>query len=199
MPPTDTPAATTLAADTETNGDAQPRPRVAADPVLIETERLLMTGWRAAEIDDLVRLHGDPEIARYLSAEGLPWSREQAEASLAHWIALFSTRRLGKLRLVRKADGILVGRAGFGIFPPTGEAEIGYALFREHWGRGYALEAARALRDWFFATGSGDHFIGFADWRNAPSLAILRRIGMTETHRAVVNGMDCQFHVLRRG
>lgn len=170
----------------------------ASDLVLIETDRLLMTGWRMEEIDDLVRLHGDPEIARYLSAGGEPWTREQAAASLAEWIGLFRTRRLGKLRLVRKTDGVLVGRAGYGIFPPTGEAEIGYALFREHWGAGYAFEAAAALRDWYLAT-EGDHFIGFADWRNEPSLRILRGIGMTETHRETVKGMDCQFHVLRRG
>jgi len=195
VPPTETPAEIT---STTAAGNADDERPIAGDGVLIETERLLMTGWRADEIDDLVRLHGDAEIARYLSAEGLPWNRDQARQSLGQWIELFSSRRLGKLRLTRKADGVLVGRAGFGIFPPTGEAEIGYALFREFWGQGYALEAASALRDWFFATGAGDHFIGFADVRNAPSLKILRSIGMTETHRAVVNGMDCQFHVLRR-
>ena len=50
----------------------------------------------------------------------------------------------GKLRVRRKADGVLVGRAGFGMH--EGEPELGYALYREHWGQGYAAEAARAVQ-----------------------------------------------------
>ncbi|MBN9305409.1 MAG: hypothetical protein BGO82_02855 [Devosia sp. 67-54] len=166
------------------------------DLALIETERLVLSGWRREQLDDLVRLHGDPEISRYFTASGAAWSRETCAQSLAHWIELFETQRLGKLRVTRKADGVLLGRAGFGVYEVTGEPEIGYALFREHQGHGYATEAASALRDWIFRATDWDHFIGFADVRNAPSLAVLRRIGMRETHVADVDGMQCRFHVL---
>jgi ribosomal-protein-alanine N-acetyltransferase len=170
-----------------------------SDLDLLETERLVLSGWRMDQVDDLVRLHGTEDIARYLSVSGAPWSREQAEAALAHWIDLFETRRLGKLRLTRKSDGALVGRAGFGIYPPTGEPEIGYALFQEHHGQGYATEAATALRDWIFRDTDASHFIGFADTRNAPSLAILRKIGMVPTRVEVEpNGLLCQFHIYER-
>ena len=111
---------------------------------------------------------------------------------------LFETQRLGKLRVTRKADGVLLGRAGFGVHGPTGEPEIGYALFREHQGHGYATEAATALRDWIFRDTEWVHFIGFADVRNAPSLAVLKRIGMRETHVSDFEGMTCQFHVLEK-
>ncbi len=39
--------------------------------------------------------------------------------------------------------------------------------YPEHWGNGYATEAAAALRDWIFRETDWDHFIGFADVRNA--------------------------------
>ena len=42
---------------------------------LFETDRLILSGWRDDELDDLVRLHGDPLVARYLDADGQPWSR----------------------------------------------------------------------------------------------------------------------------
>ncbi len=115
-------------------------------------------------------------------AHGRPWTRPEMETALAHWIALFETRQLGKLRVRRKSDGELVGRAGFGIYAPTGEAEIGYSLYPAHWGNGYAFEAASALRDWYFAAKAEDHFIGLADVRNTASLKVLDRIGMTRTH-----------------
>jgi RimJ/RimL family protein N-acetyltransferase len=143
-------------------------------------------------------LHGDPEISRYLSASGEPWSRDQCAARLDQWIALFGTKRMGKLRVSRKSDGALLGRAGFGLHGPTGEPEIGYALYREHRGQGYATEAAAALRDWIFRDTDWDHFIGFADERNAPSIRILRAIGMTETRRGDFEGMPCVFLTLEK-
>lgn len=165
---------------------------------LIETERLVLSGWRRDQLDDLVRLHSDPEIARYFTASGAPWSREKCAARLEQWIEQFQDSRMGKLRVQRKSDGALVGRAGFGLHGPTGEPEIGYALFHEHQGRGYATEAATALRDWIFRETTWTHFIGFADVRNAPSIRILRGIGMRETHRADFEGMACVFHVLEK-
>jgi len=166
---------------------------------LFETERLVLSGWRMDQLDDLVALHGNPNVSRYLTASGAPWTREQAEAAVRGWIELFETRRLGKLRLTRKSDGTFIGRAGYGIYPRTGEPELGYALFDEHQGAGYATEAAAGLRDWIFRETGATHFIGFADTRNAPSLAVLKRIGMEETHiETEPNGLTCQFHIYRR-
>lgn len=166
--------------------------------VLLESERLLLCGWHKEQLDDLVRLHGDPETARYLSDDGHAWTRAECAARLSVWIDNFSTHRMGKLRLIRKSDGVFVGRAGFGLYPPTGEPEIGYALLPEHRGAGYATEAASALRDWIFHDTAWDQFIGFADIRNYPSLAILRRIGMVPTHVETVDGITAQFHILTR-
>ena len=167
--------------------------------VLLETERLRLSGWRADQVDDLLQLHGDPEISRYLTLGGEPWSRDQATEAITSWIALFESQKLGKLRAERKSDGVLVGRAGYSIYPPTGEPELGFALFREHQGHGYATEAAAALRDWLFEATYYDHFIGFADTRNSASLAVLTRIGMERTHVEVFpDGVPCQFHILRK-
>lgn len=169
------------------------------DLVLFETERLVLSGWRRDQIDDLVRLHGDPVVAQYLAHHGQPWSMEEMEGALDHWIELFETRRLGKMRVTRKSDGMLVGRCGYGIYGPTGEPEIGYSLFPEYWGQGYAFEAASGMRDWIFRETDAPHFIGMADVRNAASLKVLGRIGMERTVVAPNDhGQVCQFHILRR-
>lgn len=171
---------------------------MAPDATLFETDRLLLQGWRMDQIGDLLRLHGDPEIARYLSADGLPWGEDKAKKRLAEWLDNFQTHRMGKLRLIRKSDDQFIGRAGFGLHPPDSTPEIGYALFRDYRGQGYATEAASGLRDWFFRETDGDHFIGFADSRNTPSLKVLRAIGMRETHVEVIEGMTCVFHIYER-
>jgi len=165
---------------------------------VLETERLRLTNWLPEHIDDLVRLHGDPEVSRYLTADGAPETRQRAEERLALWADNFREHRMGKLRMTRRSDGAFVGRAGFGIYPRTGEPEIGYALLRENWGKGYATEAAAGLRDWFFEQTERDHFIGFADARNAASIRILQAIGMRPTVVRAHAGVDCQFHLFTR-
>lgn len=170
-----------------------------SDLDLFETERLVLSGWRREQIGDLVRLHGNPVVAKYLSAEGEPWSQERMESALDHWIELFETRRLGKLRVTRKADGVLVGRCGYSIHGPTQEPELGYALYPEFWGHGYATEAAAGQRDWIFRAMDVPRILGFADVRNNASRKVLRAIGMRETVVAEDSGMTVQFHELLRG
>lgn len=152
------------------------------DLLLLETERLKLYGWRRDQLDDLVRLHGDPVVARYLRADGQPWTRAQCATALDHWIDLFETRRLGKMRVVRKSDGVLVGRTGYGVHGPDATPEMGFSLYPQYWGKGYVTEAASALRDWIFRETDNTFFIGMADARNTASLAALRRIGMVDTH-----------------
>jgi RimJ/RimL family protein N-acetyltransferase len=169
-----------------------------SDLTLFETDRLVLSGWRNDQLDDLLALHGDPLVARYLDADGRPWSREKAEARLAIWGDNFARQRMGKLRLTRKSDGQFVGRAGFGLFGNKGEPEIGYALLPQYHGQGYATEAASGLRDWIFRETDWDYFLGFADVRNTASLAVLQRIGMEKTHVDVIDEQACQFHIMRK-
>lgn len=163
---------------------------------LLETERLVLSGWRRDQIGDLVRLHGDPVVARYLTPHGQPWTQEAMETSLDHWIELFETQRLGKLRVRRKSDGVLVGRAGYGIYGHGNVPEIGYSLYPEHWGNGYAVEAAAALRDWLWRETEWDHFFGMADINNAASIKVLRKIGMTPIGQGwTEEDHHCEFHI----
>lgn len=165
---------------------------------LIETERLILSGWSPEDYPDLVRLHGDPVVARYLAVEGRPWTDAEMRDALAHWMDLFASRRLGKLRVRRKADNVLVGRAGYGVHGPSEVPELGYALYPEFWGNGYAYEAASALRDWLFANTAWDHFLGMADTRNLASLKVLRKVGLVDTHQEPEGPRMLQFLIMKR-
>jgi ribosomal-protein-alanine N-acetyltransferase len=170
---------------------------MAPDLTLLETDRLWLTGWREDQVDDLFRLHGNADTARYLSHDGHAWTMDECAKNVGIYIDNFRKHRLGKLRLIRKSDGEFVGRAGFGLFPGD-IPEIGYALLPENRGQGYALEAASALRDWIFRETAWGHFVGFADVRNAASLKILTAIGMRETHVDVLEGITGQFFILNK-
>lgn len=170
-----------------------------SDLDLLETERLVLSGWRADQVDDLYRLHGDPVVARYLTEHGRPWTKQEMDSAVAHWIALYERQKMGKLRVTRKSDGVLVGRCGFGVYGPEETPEIGYSLFPEFWGHGYVFEAASALRDWYWRDTERDHFIGIADVQNENSLKVLRKLGGIYTHTGPNDhGQVCEWYRYER-
>lgn len=151
---------------------------------VLETDRLRLTTWAREHLDDVISLHADPGVMRFISPDGAPEDLRQAQTRMAEWAGEYARFGLGKFRVTRRSDDMFVGRAGFGVLDDTLEPEISYTLMRSHWGQGYALELAVALRDWIFTHKDYGHFIGFADANNAASLHILEKIGMTPTHNA---------------
>ena len=116
--------------------------------------------------------------------------RMEAEPHRREWMA-----RL----MVGEGEGA-VGHCGFHGPPHTiGRAEIGYTVFSQYRGRGYAKEAARGLVDWAFEQGEREVYATVSP-NNAPSLAVVRRLGFTQvgTQEDEVDGLELVF-VIRAG
>jgi len=116
--------------------------------------------------------------------------RMEAEPDRRQWMA-----RL----IVGESEGA-VGHCGFHGPPDTvGRAEIGYTVFSQFRGRGYAKEAARGLVDWAFEQGEREVYAAVSP-NNGPSLAVVRRLGFTQigTQEDEVDGLELVF-VIRAG
>jgi RimJ/RimL family protein N-acetyltransferase len=165
---------------------------------VLGTARLAIVPFAPADVDVLLALHADPEVQRFLDPEGRPWPRSVIEAKIAGWME--DERRLGyaKWKVVRRDDGAFLGRAGFGVLNETGETELGFALAREHWGRGYATELATGLLVWVFAHTALDHVIAIVHERNAASRRVLEKAGMRQRERRVWHGMPFAFYATER-
>jgi [ribosomal protein S5]-alanine N-acetyltransferase len=89
--------------------------------------------------------------------------------------------------VVLRSESRLVGHAGFhgppGVNGPSqpDALELGYTIFPEFRGRGYATEAAQALMDWAAETHGIRHFIASIAPANQASLAIVRKLGFVRT------------------
>jgi RimJ/RimL family protein N-acetyltransferase len=94
---------------------------------------------------------------------------------------------LGRAIVERDADRIMVGHAGFhgepGVNGPgrPRALEIGYTVFPDHRGRGYATEAAVALMNWARRERGVHHFVASVAPSNHPSLAIVQKLGFVQT------------------
>lgn len=119
--------------------------------------------------------------------------RKMAEdPAAAEWVA----PRLMVLRASREA----VGNLGFHLAPDAGgQVEIGYSVFPAHRGRGYTVEAASLLIDWAVRERGVTRFRASVSPANAPSLAVVRRLGFHQTGSRVdeVDGEELVFEMVR--
>ena len=115
------------------------------------TRRLTAERLQETHLADLVALHLDPDVSRYLGGVRSP---EQTRAYLAVNIAHWERHGFG-LWVLRTRTGEFAGRAGIRHLALDGvdEVEIAYTLKRAFWGEGLASEITKALVE--FALGAG--------------------------------------------
>lgn len=140
------------------------------------TERLRLRALRQQDFDDYARFMADPEVTRYLGP-GVPASRADAWRGFAMHLGHWALRGFGNWGVERRSDGVFLGRVG--LFEPEGwpAMEVGWTLGREHWGRGYATEAARASLDFAWERLGARRVISVIHPDNAASIAVAERIG----------------------
>jgi [ribosomal protein S5]-alanine N-acetyltransferase len=151
---------------------------------LAELERLPeldtpRTTLRALAVDDaaaLFEIYSDPEAMRYWSSpphadEGR--TREMIGAAQRG----FEERTTLQWGIERKGDARLLGTVTLMTEPEQPRAELGFILGRDHWGRGYAGEAQRAVIDFAFEVLGLRRLEAETDPRNEASVRSLERLG----------------------
>lgn len=145
----------------------------------IETERLILRAWRESDVAPFFAMMAEPEVARFLSSTQAPMDRIDAWRTLSVLLGHWALRGYGLFVVEEKASGVFVGRVG--AWKPEGrdEVELGWGLAHTHWGKGYALEAARAAGDWMFETLALERIASFIHIGNTSSQNLARRLDMT--------------------
>ena len=146
------------------------RPRVTAAPV-IRTSRLVLRPCRIEDFEPYAAFLAS-DRARFLHG---PHTRETAwqwfTDSIAHW-PLF-----GYGGLMVEAGGRLVGQVGITSGMRFPEPELGWLLFDGCEGRGYATEAALALRNFAYENAGLETLVSYCSLANAGSVAVAERLG----------------------
>lgn len=146
----------------------------------LRSRRLGFRTWTAADRDLAVGLWCDPAVTRWF---GGPFDEEWAVRRLAAEMAHQETHGYQYWPLFRLDDGTHVGCCGLHPREPAARiGSFGFHLRREHWGRGYATEAARtAIRFAFEVLDVRSLFAGHHP-RNLASRHVLDKLGFHYTH-----------------
>ena len=172
---------------------------------MITTDRLLLRKPRPEDAPAFAAMLRDAEVMHYIGGV----TDEPADAVVDRWRERWSANGVGPFVLVRREDERVVGRAGIVVWDTRAwrnctraeagehaQDELGWALLREHWGRGYATEGALAVRDWAWREAGIASLISLINPDNVASRRVAERLGCMRGNRVRLDeGVLCDVWV----
>ncbi|UFH49815.1 GNAT family N-acetyltransferase [Pseudomonas sp. KNUC1026] len=175
-------------------------------PILeLRSPRLRLRQWRDADLDAFSAMCADEQVMRHLPAL---LSRLESAALIGRIRGHFNEYGYGLWALEHHDSGAFIGLTGLlqvsfdAPFAPA--VEIGWRLAREHWGLGYASEAAVACLSAAFGKLELDEVVSFTAHSNLPSEKVMQALGMVHDpegdfdHPGLPEGHPLRRHLLYR-
>jgi len=187
---------------------------LALDTDQIESERLIFRRIEQADFEFFARIHADPIVAKYLG-NGRMRSIQETRALLEMFYETYKSLELGPLAVLRKSDGVLIGRCGLSDMAlevntasrklpriwyqrsqvpldtnVVFEQELGYTFDRNYWGQGYASEAAARVFEYASSTMRFRRIVSVIHPDNTPSIKIAKRCGARQENNVVLMGQE---------
>lgn len=144
---------------------------------VITTPRTVLRWISEDDIDGLYAIFSDPQVMRYWSSG--PLENREAAAAMQREIADSNEKEtMIKWGLALRDSNLVIGTATlFNLNLDNGRAEIGYAMGRAHWGKGYMNEALSGLVRHAFEVMNLRRLEADVDPRNNASIRTLERLG----------------------
>ena len=166
--------------------------------IISETERLTIRSLAEADIPQITSLWADEQVTRFM---GGPRVYQEVSASLKRDLEA-PLLRFDLWAVVEKGSGAIVGHCG--LLPKTvdgrDEVELVYVIAPAFWRRGYASEAAAAIRDYAFQTLGVPRLVSLINPANTASERVALKLGMkfeSETVRS--SGKKMKVYALAAG
>ena len=143
-------------------------------------QRVALRRFRLADVAPFVAYRSAAEVARFQSWDA-PYPREEGERFVRQMMRQHpdTAGQWFQFAVVLRPAGQLVGDcAAIPHAADPRQCEIGFTIASEHQGHGYATEAARLLAGYLFGSRGKHRITACCDPRNAPSIAVLERLGM---------------------
>jgi RimJ/RimL family protein N-acetyltransferase len=171
----------------------------------LATSRLRLRAWRESDLAPFAALNGDPTVMEHFPST---LSREESDAFAARIGEHFARHGFGLWAIEAPGVAEFLGFVGLSIprfdAPFTPCVEVGWRLAREHWGHGYAPEAALAALRFGFERLGLEEIVSFTVPANVKSRRVMEKIGMHRDpaddfdHPALAAGHPLRRHVLYR-
>lgn len=164
--------------------------------VIVETERLILRRFTMDDVGAMHRILGDAEVMAF-SIKGVQ-SRKDVEDLLKRQIGEYDKHGFGNWAVVEKGSGQLIGVCGLRSqrIEDNQEFEISYRFNKDWHGRGYATEAARAVRQYAFTSLGMKRVVSLIESGNRASVGVAQKNGMRLDREVVFMGVRAGLYVV---
>ncbi len=146
----------------------------------LKTERLILRPWRASDLEAFAVINADKKVMEFIPKS---LTRQESDALVKAFEEEWKQRHYGRWAIEVPNVADFIGYVGFHYydFPAkfTPCVEIGWRLSADHWGKGYATEAAKAALDYGFHQLNMKENYAFTFQGNENSRKLMERLGMT--------------------
>jgi RimJ/RimL family protein N-acetyltransferase len=141
------------------------------------TDRLLLRRWTDTDREPFAAMNADPTVTEHLHG---PMSRERSDDFVDRIEAHWEDHAWGLWAVEAPNRAPFIGYVGLwpADYVAPGMVEVGWRLAAEHWGHGYATEAAREALRFGFEEVQLDEVVSFTVPQNVRSRRVMERIGL---------------------
>jgi RimJ/RimL family protein N-acetyltransferase len=149
--------------------------------IRIETPRLIVRELLPGDEQRMFEMDSNPEVHRYLGNK--PYTDiQQSRDNIAFIRRQYAENGIGRWAVVLKDSGDLIGWTGFKLMRDevnghVNHYDFGYRHMQQHWGQGYAYEAAKAALDYGIQVLGLRNIYAMTDVENQPSRRLLEKLG----------------------
>lgn len=152
--------------------------------IILTTERLILRTWKVSDIPLMATISTDPLVMEHFpNTQNLTATQNLVAHINQHYekygYALYAVETKDSCEFI---GFVGLSHPSFDIpnFTPHGVpiVEIGWRLSSQHWGRGYATEAAKAVLNYGFTELNLDEIISFTVIGNSKSRHVMEKIGL---------------------
>lgn len=146
--------------------------------IVLTGQQVLLRPLTVTDAEAMLVFASDPQVTRFL-----PWTPETNVETVRSFLADQVGRRkrgdaLG-FAVVSRETGVMIGSTDLmNLRAARGEAELGYLLHRDFWGRGVMTEAAHLTLSYGFEEMGLQRVYAWADQENQGSRRVLEKQGM---------------------
>jgi RimJ/RimL family protein N-acetyltransferase len=164
----------------------------AKDVPVIETERVRLRGHTVDDLPNCAAMWAESGVTRFIG--GKPLTEEETWLRILRHAGHWALLGFGYWVVEEKATGRFLGEAGLAEFrreiEPSiiGTPEAGWVFAAASHGRGYAVEAGRAILDWGAVRFGNTRTVCLINPENTASLRLAGKLGYAEEVRTTFRG-----------
>ena len=148
----------------------------------LNTARLKFSVWNEKDIHDALELWGNPEVTKYITADG-KMLEEQVLQRLKKEIEAYEKARIQYWPIFLIETNENIGCCGLRPYDSKRNIlEIGVHLKESYWGKGFAKEACFAVIEYAFNTLRVNALFAGHNPKNIASAQLLKKLGFTYIH-----------------